>query len=81
VLISVAAAALMFLNRRKQAGGNQPPPQLAIPVQETSEYQKVQPMSPIFSPATPNLPYNAAYYVSLLISLRLVLSTDLCTFA
>lgn len=62
-LIALAVGIFFYLKRRKQGGANQPAPP-PPPQQDVSEYYKVQPTSPILSPTSANLPYNAAYYVS-----------------
>ena len=66
VLIILCVIVGLLISRRRRNGGNQPqhqyqhqlPPQPLPPSQETMEYQKVQPMSPVLSPVTANLPYN-----------------------
>ena len=61
VVLAVFATILgICISRRNRTGGNQfhhPPPQ-PLPVQDVSEYQKVQPVSPMLSPITTSLPYN-----------------------
>jgi len=53
VLSAIAIIVGICVRRRNRGRGNQTPPQ-PLPVQDTSEYYKVQPTSP----ATPNLPYS-----------------------
>ena len=62
-LIILAVGIFLYMKRRNQAGANQPPPP-PPPQQDVSEYYKVQPVSPILSPTSANLPYNGSYYVS-----------------
>ena len=60
MLLLLAAILGVCLRRKRRVVTTQIhlPPQ-PLPSQEVLEYQKVQPMSPMFSPTTPNLPYNA----------------------
>ncbi|KAF9790681.1 hypothetical protein BJ322DRAFT_406973 [Thelephora terrestris] len=58
VLIVCAVVAGIIISRRGRSRQNQRPPLQPLPPQETAEYQKVQPMSPMLSPGAPNLPYN-----------------------
>ena len=59
VFVALVALTALCLGRRRQSGGGRQPPLQPLPSQETSEYQKVSPMTPMLSPIAPNLPYQS----------------------